>query len=152
MSAWKMIIGSNGGMMSILLWSHFYCQHQTPIFPLPGLIPTTHGDGREENLSEQAGAGGEGGDGAAVQVVVGVGNQKIQSKTNTGEDDQNPEGTPLIPKNSSNLKSILAISTNTPTCPHTASRAGWCPHRRRRSRTELLLLNSATNYWSVART
>ena len=65
------------------------------------MIPAANSDGGKEDLGEETGAGGEGGHGAAVQVGTGVGEQKIESKTNTDEDHQNPERTPLIPENSS---------------------------------------------------
>ena len=65
------------------------------------MVPAAHSDGGKEDLGEETGAGGEGGHGAAVQVGTGVGEQKIESKTNTDEDHQNPERTPLIPENSS---------------------------------------------------
>ena len=67
------------------------------------MIPAADCDGGKEDLGEGGGAGGEGGDGAAVHVVTGVGDQEIESKTNTGNDDETPDGTPLIPSNSHDM-------------------------------------------------
>ena len=63
------------------------------------MVPATHCHRGEEGLSEEAGAGDEGGDGAAVQVVSGVGDEKIESQTNTCKDDQTPHTRLLIPDN-----------------------------------------------------
>ena len=67
------------------------------------MIPAADCDGGKEDLGEGGGAGGEGGDGAAVHVVTGVGDQEIESKTNTANDDETPDGTSLIPSNSHDI-------------------------------------------------
>ena len=70
------------------------------------MISAADSDGGKEDFGEGGGAGGEGGDGAAVHVVTGVGDQEIESKTNTGNDDQTPNGTPLIPKSNSRYEKM----------------------------------------------
>ena len=75
------------------------------------LISAADCDGGKEDLGEGGGAGRQGGDGAALHVVTGVGDQEIESKTNTGNDDQTPDRTPLIPSNSHDQKLQISVKT-----------------------------------------
>ena len=63
------------------------------------MIFAANTDGGEEDVGEEAGAGGEGGDSAAVQVVSGVGDQEVNSKRNACYDHKNPEKNSLASKN-----------------------------------------------------
>ena len=63
------------------------------------LIFATNSKRGEKDVGEEAGAGGEGGDGAAIQVVISVGDQEVDPKRNACKDHKNPDRNSLIPAN-----------------------------------------------------